>query len=81
MKPPTLTKKHFVFLAQAIADARTDCVAQQVDGDHALDVLVDRMCERLAQTNAQFHEHKFRGACNYGQVSLDFDTDVVETNA
>lgn len=76
MKPPLLTKKHFEYLADALAAARHDCAALGIADSLAVDVVVERMVQHLERTNPQFDRTKFMDACHHGQRLLDFQTNA-----
>lgn len=64
-----LTKKHFVFIAETINDARDD--AAVVNGSELspdLDALTNLMALRLQSTNPAFNPERFRIACGFGEV-------------
>lgn len=75
MKAPKFTKKDFEFLADALAAARKDCAMREMGlPTDAVDTVVDRMAERLRETNPAFNPERFRDACDYGQMVLPAET-------
>lgn len=75
MTAPTMTKKHFVFLAEALAEARaTMPVGDSPPApDEVLDYAIDVLVQHLSATNTQFDRARFMEACNYGQRVLSYE--------
>ena len=72
MTAPALTKKHFVFLADALAEARAGMAdMHDCPPDVVADFIVDHLCLRLSATNPSFDADRFREACNFGQQLID----------
>ena len=79
MTTPAMTKKHFVFLADSLAEARSGMSTMHgMDPDEVLDFTIDVLILRLSATNTQFDRARFMDACGYGQRVLDLTPEQVQ---
>lgn len=59
----TMTKKHFIAIAAAVAEVRQDAARDGLDGPHALDRMAGALANIFADENPHFNRARFLEAC------------------